>query len=80
MAKDLKIGDKVLWKLHTDTKLNNMYEIIGSKETPYDGREASPFNQPIEVTEGNDFILKNTTPDGKFHPFQHGREDDLKLL
>lgn len=80
MAKNLKIGDKVFWRLHTDANLKNMYEIIGSKATPYDGRQASPFNQPIEVTEGNDFILKNITPDGKFHAFQYAKADDIELM
>lgn len=80
MAKNLKIGDKVMWRNHSDKNSKNMYEIIGDKNTPYDGRKASPFNQPIEVESGKEFILKNITPDGSFHAFQHALGEDLERL
>lgn len=54
---------------------NHVYEIIGDKHHPYDGRLASPFNQPIEVQEGCDFILKRVEPvithDEGIVPFLH---------
>lgn len=55
-----RIGEKVRV---ADKPADHVYKIIGDKQHPYDGRLASPFNQPIEVPRGCDYILKRVIPE-----------------
>lgn len=70
MSKKFKIKDRVLWSGQPE----NIYEVIGDRENPYDGRSASPFHEPIKVTDGNDYLLKRIEfeiEEGQLEPFVH---------
>lgn len=77
---EFNIGDIVTWYLHIDNGTPNRYEIIGTREQPFDGRNANPFNELINVNPGNDFLLRHLSADNVFRPFQHARRVDLQKI
>lgn len=75
---ELKIGDTV-----TATFLEGKWEIIADKDHPYMGLGASPFNQPIKVKDGSDFIINRldiVLKPGELSPFQHVPKSHLKKI
>lgn len=61
-----KISPKTIVK---HKSLDGKYIVVANKDTPYDGKNSSPFNSSIEVSDGYDYKICKVNEDGSFSVF-----------